>query len=295
MKQLHKSIGIISCALLLSITATLAITAPTKAYPFQAEVMDSLHFPSAILLMYFLTLILDKPNTRYLRVILALAAIITLEIIQPFFGRSAQWQDILHGILGVTLFLLWHHLSPLWRTLTIMLFVSISSQNLFNAVLYRYQLQHGLPSIMIKGFTNSPYGWRAIATSHAEQTIVNGTQLQWSVLLQNDKWQGVQWHNPWLDLSKIRELCFTARASDEVSLSIRIDDNQSTNYYSRYNSVVALSQGWQTYCIDMTTLHDMHRRQLDKSKLHYVYFFSKADASGAAISWFTLANVKMIN
>ena len=292
-KRFYKTIGLIASYLMLSIVVILAITTPINTYPFQAELMDSLHFPAAILLMYCLAQMLDKPNMRHLRVTLAVASIIALEIIQPFFGRTAQWQDILHGVLGVAFFSLWPHQSVFGRALTAVMFFAITSQNLISALVYRYQLQHDLPLISGKAFNHTLYGWHPIGTSLAQQTFVNHTQLQWSVLLQNDTWQGVYWHNPWLDLGRIKEICFIARSSDEIALSIRIDDIKSTDYYNRFNSVVRLSRDWQTYCIDMTMLRDMQQRTLDKSQLRYVYFFSKAVTNGSQQSWFTIANVKM--
>ena len=193
------------CLLLLAVTAVLALGVTKHIYPFQAELMDSLHFPAAILLIYCTTYMLRRYNSRLLPIFITFAVVITLEIIQPYFGRSAQLRDIIHGALGITVFVLWPFSKPPFRIVMLLTGFVISSQNLLGTLLLKSQTTLRMPSIMVKPNAFTAYGWQKINDSRIMPVLNSQGELRLSALLLPDRWQGVMWQNPWVDLSKSKE------------------------------------------------------------------------------------------
>lgn len=294
MNSFNPAIKFVFCLLLLAITAVIALGVTKHIYPFQAELMDSLHFPAAILLIYCTTYMLRRYNSRSLPIFIAFAVIIALEIIQPFFGRSAQLRDIIHGVLGITVFVLWPFGKPPFRIMMLLTGFVISSQNLLGTLLLKTQTVLQMPSIMVKPNAFTAYGWQKINDSRIMPILNSKGELRLSALLLSARWQGVMWQNPWGDLSTSKELCFSGRASSAVNLQIRIDDVHSHNYQSRFNHTVTLTNYWQEFCFDISNIKDLQHRALDKKRILSVYFFSKATADMEPTPWFALANVKIM-
>lgn len=284
----------VCCFLLLFIAGFMAIITTKAQYPFQEELMDSLHFPAAILLIYCITMVFNKVTQQYFCIFLALSMLVILEIIQPHFGRSAQWQDVLNGLLGVLLFSVWKYFGCVAKLILLSTCLILSSVNLINAVYVYFHTQQNMPSLMYKTHVVTHYGWHPIADSNVKQTSNDNNEIQLSVRLTKDRWQGVYWQNPWLDFSKSHEICFSARASEKSTIQLRIDDVESHDYKSRYNNTIHVTEYWQHFCLEILNINDLNQRPLDKKRIRQLYFFSKAVSDTDKQPWFSLANVRII-
>jgi hypothetical protein len=157
---------------------------------------------------------------------------------------------------------------------------------------FQTQAKLAAPNMMVKSFVPTAFGWHPIGESQLQTHPVSTSQFQLAVALKPQQWQGVQWLNPDLDLTPVKEMCFSARASTALQLMIRIDDRDSYHYQSRFNTSVKINNAWQRFCIDLTELKDLEQRPIDKKNIVVIYFFSQPVAKNQT-GWFALADVSL--
>lgn len=223
--------------------------------------------------------------------VIAIVVLTVLEIMQDQVGRNAQWTDIFHGSLGILVFYSKGYLPRFGHVLFAFLCLMIASRSLFSYWLYQYQLHINSPQLIIQPWLDTTFGWHAINQSVIQRELAADGQLMLTALLKKSQYQGIEWRNPQLDFSTVAELCFSARGSDNLQLSLRIDDEHSFNYQSRYNSTFSIGPNWQRFCLDMNQLPTLRQIKLDNKKLTSIYLFSKATKEGSGTSAFTIANM----
>lgn len=277
----------------LLLLAGLAVAAfwPLSAHwRFVPLLTDALHTPAAAVLLLILQLWLRRYLRRQLILMVAFLLLVGIEVLQPLAGRAAEWHDVFNGMLGLALVWYWHHLSWLRRIISTGCALLLGAYGLISALLVQAQLKAALPDLMEWPLLDTAYGWQALPQSALLKQRLAQNKLQLTTRLSGQRWQGVVWQNPALDLTGIREMCFSARASQVLSLQIRIDDNSSYHYASRFDTSVQLQPGWQRFCLDLSSLTDKSQRQMDKSRLNQMYFFAKSPTRDG---WFNLAQVQL--
>lgn len=282
----------LSCLMLLCAAGAVGFSQLSWQWVFLPELMDALHLPSAMLLMYCLNHWFGRYHRPNALFAVAISVLLLIEVIQPYVGRHGEWNDLLHGCVGVLLVRYWVKIQRFWRLLLVIAALLLSGRELLSAFAFQAYAKSALPNLMINPFLPTTFGWQAIAGSEFETQQTASSQLQFAVALQMPRWQGVFWRNPGLDFTLVQEMCFSARASSPLHLQIRIDDNDSYHYQSRLNTTVKLHNGWQRFCIDVSQIKDMQQRLLDKKNINTIYFFSQP-ASGNQGDWFALADVAL--
>lgn len=77
---------------------------------WRSELLNRMHVPLLALLGILLP-------ARKAWITLLIAAVV--ELVQPWFGRSASWTDFSWGVLGAVTALIWHAKSPPWRLIAL--------------------------------------------------------------------------------------------------------------------------------------------------------------------------------
>lgn len=263
----------------------------TDSYsPFMGAITDALHVPAAIVLALCLQLWLAPLQRPWLAWSLGIAVLLLLEVVQPWFGRSAELSDIGNGLLGLGWVALCKHMRWHWRAVLLLLLLALGSRTLLSQLYTRLQIQNALPQLMVPIQLQHKFGWQAIGNSPLQRTITPEQSLQVAIALSAEQWQGAVWYNPALDLHEKRELCFSARAHQPMRLQLRFDDAASTDYQSRFHSAVALQPTWQRFCVNIQQLRTPQNRPIELSVLHSIYFFAKDPTPNA---WFSLAQVEL--
>jgi hypothetical protein len=260
---------------------------------------DALHFGAFFVFTAGLRHYLLKHGSENLAATLSSAGFMSLaavgiEILQPFFGRSASSNDVGYGLCGV-----FFAVSILWvfsKKPTPLIFIIGGGAALF------MQIALLLPSaIALRALSISDMQFPQLADFEQplELKLFDGSSYKPAPFVRVGGIATSGLHSLWVELSEDNnKLSFDARYKDwsersnlffeihnpestPFRLFLRIDDDQDcTEYENRYNSSFIVEQGWNRVEIALSDIASGPKnRKLNTSAIRKIIFFAKPELS----------------
>lgn len=247
--------------------------------------MDALHFPAGFVLFIIIHLTLpDRKYTAHILLVIASLMFAAVELLQPYVGRTASWEDFGVSILGV--FIAWLWAIGKQRSIkftSIILFPIVIGGSLWLlkpgaiATWRAYQIHQLFP--VIANFETPAHRliaplWRSNINRKAydPNSPKNGLYLSYSK--RGNRWSGLGLKVIQQNWNSHSELCFDAKGQlPNTRLLVRFDDQLSSNSQTSSTQKVAINQNWANYCINIQQLATGNKRIIDISNMKKLIFF----------------------
>lgn len=283
--------------ILLMFVVPIDVGADMKAWH---ELMDFSHAVIFMMLATWLLPIVRHFNTSsplISTILICLFIMITVELLQPYVGRSASVKDILYGISGLVIWLGYTFLRSRVETKqqlvililsVILAFVAVGSSALYNgyAVFWRWQQFPVLADFESEAEMKlwNPYGASENLKTTAERVADYSNTNQYSLLVTTvaNAWSGVVYEAGDADWSSYRRVSMSIYNPDEsFSLTLRIDDaGDSLEFGQRFNHKLTIEPGWNKIEIGMSDIvANVPDKYFDLTKLRKIYLFTAKDKS----------------
>lgn len=232
--------------------------------------MDMFHFLFFLVFSIVIFRLLSKQKVRYpllLGSVISVVIIVSIEVIQPVFGRSSTFTDLGQGLLGLATGAI---ITSFWRPrslinnatilLVFLLALGLASFEVTQEWYAVYKRQQQFP--VLGSFEDNsqlrlwrPTGIENNSTSNIH--IVNSAQSDnklLKIITKPNDWSGVWYSAGDLNWSDYRLLSFKVyNPGAKLSLIVRIDEAvNNSGLGQRINETVVLEQGWNNISIDLT-------------------------------------------
>ncbi len=247
--------------------------------------MDALHFPAGFVLFIIIYLTLPhRRNTVHVLLVIASLMFAAVELLQPYVGRTASWEDFGVSLLGVLMAWLW----AIGKQQSIKLTPFIIIPIVIGGALWllkpgaiaasrAYQIHQLFP--VIANFETPAHRliiplWRSNVNQIAYNKNAPEDAHYLSYSKRGNRWSGLGLKVIQQNWSNYTELCFDAKGQlPNTRLYIRFDDQMSSNSQTSSTQKIAINPKWGNYCINIQQLTTNEKRTIDISNMKKLVFF----------------------
>lgn len=265
----------------------------SRFLPLWQPLMDGLHFPGAVLMyLVFFGVLANVKWRSFWAAMICLVAIVTLEVVQFWVGRSSSVEDIFWGGAGVGCSVLLCSCSGVWNYGVRLLLVIGFTAGLwpFLVVLEHLEVARtSLPTLFAPENEHLVKQWLPIKKevlsvgSHSGESEKGGVDI----LSGESGWTGIYWDNPAVNLSEYQTICVEASAPKPITITIQADDSESRDRGSRYYQTLRLNSAELTqHCWPWQGWVSSRGNVLNTAQLMTIYLYSKrktAPANGSEV------------
>ncbi len=202
-----------------------------------------------------------------LTLLISISLILAIELIQPSVGRSASFTDIIYGVVGSFIGLIWirfHSRSRLTLPALAITTLLVSSNTLTEWLAAYWQAKH-VDDIGTFESTLQLRHWRAYGEHNQHQanitrthtpTIEDNNALQVNTIA--GAWSGVIYYANHHDWSHYQAFSLSIyNPTTPFKLGMRLDDSgPSEEYEQRFNSPLNINTGWNTFTFKLSEIKD---------------------------------------
>ena len=247
--------------------------------------MNALHFPAGFILFIISYLLL--PNYKHkVHILFVLSSLIfgAIELVQPYVGRTASWNDLITSLLGVLLAWLW----VIGKNKSLKLTNFIIGPLVFGGLLWLFQPGveaswraykiHRLFPVLANFESNDHDIIVQLSRNEITRHLYDESNLSGGYYLRYTK-QGQRWpgfdlriiHQNWSDYSA---LCFDVKGVlANTKLYIRFDDQLSSNSQTSNTQSININTQWNEHCINIQHLTTPEKRIIDLANMKKLIFF----------------------
>ncbi len=232
-----------------------------------------------------------------------------IELIQPYFGRQFQIQDLVFNNIGILLaWILVRKRDYRWWFRSFCLALCLASilpsvYTVFNLI----KLQMQAPILLGPDSGNWFLVWHPLGSSKVlrlseaeRQSARDGyvsdfTRIRLKEDENGSKWAGLQYQNITTAWDGYQEVCLKVRNANEAAAAkiiLRFDDHLTTGHETAATVELNIGVTWENHCIDLSTLTTPDNRRLDLARLRNLLIFMQVDSETL---FFDLGSVYLSN
>lgn len=269
---------------------------PRNIYSYAVRsTMDMGHFFAFGLLVIFCLAVLRTHTSDKLAYLIAIvftsSLVLLIELIQPWFGRTAALGDVLTSYLGIITCISIYHVwrNPFkkrwlkWGHIIVVacIVIAIASPAItaWYSIFWRIQqgpmLGNFEKNVELQFWRPNQVGKNAARITLSDDVAYTGYHSL-KIMAGNTRWSGVTYYAENENWQPYRTLSFHIyNPGEKLTVSMRIDDNGDTEHYTgRFNKSFVVQQGWQKISIPIEEIaHGPKKRIMNMRAITQVLFF----------------------
>ena len=264
--------------------------------------MNAMHFPAGFILFIISYLLL--PNYKHkVHILLVLSSLIfgAIELIQPYVGRTASWNDLITSVLGVLLAWLWVLGKNNSLKLTNVIIVPLVVGGMLwlfqpgvEATWRAYKI-HQLFPVLANFESNDHDIIVQLSRNEISRHLYDGSNPSGGHYLrftnQDQRWTGFELRIIKQNWTNYSALCFDAMGALPLTkLYIRFDDQLSSNSQTSNTQSIDINTQWNGYCVNIQHIKTPNKRIVDLAHMKKLVFFLDGNR---APKHFSLDNIRV--